>query len=198
MVKKQYSTIANFRGGDIYLWNDSISKPLIFSGPTDGDGDTTTTPDAPTTSGAQTHGAGLSSGDVNVSPVTSGVSKFIPLSVEGKKGYVTEEKLKFQLWANMISLMVTNFIETIKRSAINPNRQDVFTKDDIFKIKEFAGYGVECSGDGNVGFYKLELKFNECTSFVTKLPLGCRDRLVSANLMDFAIKYYSDYIDQTE
>ena len=95
-------------------------------------------------------------------------------------------------------MMVTNFIKTIKQSAINPNRQDVFTKDDIFKIKEFAGYGVACSGDGNVGFYKLEFKFNECTSFKTKLPLGCRDRLVSANLMDFAIKYYSDYIDQTE
>jgi len=55
-------TMQIFRGGDIYLWNNSISKPLIISGPTDGDGDTTTT------SGAQTHGAGLSSGDVNVSP----------------------------------------------------------------------------------------------------------------------------------
>ena len=187
-----------FGGGDIYLWNNSISKPLIFSGPTDGDGDTTTTPDAPTTSGAQTHGAGLSSGDVNVSPVTSGISKLIPLSVEGKKGNVTEEKLKFQLWANMISLIVTNFIKTIERSAIYPDRQNVFTKDDIFKIKEFTGYGVACSGDGIVGVYKLEFKFNKFTSFVTKLPLGCRDRLVSANLMDFTIKYYSNYIDQTK
>jgi len=94
MLKEQHTTIANFRGGDIYLWNNSISKPLIISGSTDGDGDTTTT------SGAQTHGAGLSSGDVNVFPVTSGISKLSSLSVEGKTGYVSAEKLKFQLWAN--------------------------------------------------------------------------------------------------
>ena len=168
--------------GDIYLWNKSISKPLIFSGPTDGDGDTTTTPDARTTSGAQTHGAGLSSGDVNVSPVTSGISKSSSLSIEGKTGYVSADKLKFQLWANMISLMVTNFIKTIQQSAIYPHSQNMFRKDDIFKIKEFTGYGVACSGDGMVGVYKLEL--------------GYRDRLVSASMMDFTIKYYSDYIDQ--
>lgn len=192
-VKHHYCEFSG--GGDIYLWKNSISKPLIFSVPTDGDGDTTTTPDSPTTSGAQTHGAGLSSGDVNVSPVTSGLSKMSSLSVEGKTAYVDAEKLKFQLWANMISLMVTNFIKTIKQSAIHPHSQNVFTKDDIFKIKEFVGYGMACSGDGMVGVYKLEYKFGKYTSFVTKLELGRRDRIVSANLMDYTIKYYSDYIE---
>ena len=55
---------------------------------------------------------------------------------------------------------------------------------------------MACAGDGMIGVYKLEFNFGKCTSFVTKLELGCRDRIVSANLMDYTIKYYSDYIDQ--
>lgn len=153
-------------GGDIYICNKNISTPLVFTaGETELD-----QPDEE-----------LSVGGGNVK-----VSQLSLLSIEGKKGNFSPEKLKYQLWANMITLVIGNFIK-----AVNPPiYQSLFTKHDLFKLNEFTGYGVACSGDGTVGVYKLEMKFGKVTSFVTKLELGCRNRLLAVNLIDFTLQYY--------
>ena len=69
-----------------------------------------------------------------------------------------------------------------------------FTKRDLFQLNQFTGYGLACGGDGTVGMYKLEMKFDdEITSFVTKLNLATFDRLLAANVIDFALHYYLDH-----
>jgi len=94
----------------------------------------------------------------------------------------------------MITLVIGNFIKAVN-PPINPS---LFTKHDLFKLKEFTGYGVACSGDGMVGIYKLEMKFGNVTSFVTKLKLGCRDRPLAASLIDFALQYYERLMDKQQ
>ena len=88
----------------------------------------------------------------------------------------------------MISLIVGNFIKALDPSDDSPESQYLFTKHDLFKLNELTGYGVACSGDGMVGVYKLEMKFNKTTSFVTKLKLGYRDRSLAASLIDFTLR----------
>ena len=41
-----------------------------------------------------------------------------------------------------------------------------------------------------IGVYKLEMKFGDVTSFVTKLEIGYRDRLLAAKLIDHTLRYY--------
>lgn len=90
----------------------------------------------------------------------------------------------------MITLVIGNFIKAVNPRKSQPVNQSLFTKHDLFKLNEFTGYGVACSGDGMVGTYRLEMKFGKVTSFVTKLELGCRDRLLAASLIDFTSQYY--------
>ena len=52
---------------------------------------------------------------------------------------------------------------------------------------------MACSGDGMVGAYKLEIKFGENTSFVTKIQLGYRDRLQAAGLIEFILQYHQEW-----
>ena len=69
--------------------------------------------------------------------------------------------------------------------AIDPDSDNQFTKDDLLEIDELTGYGVACSRDGMIGVYKLEMKFGDVASFVTKLEIGYRDKLLAARLIDY-------------
>lgn len=168
-------------GGDIYICNKNISTPLVFTSPTAGE----------TELAQPDEGSSVGGGGVKVSPVTYGTSKLSSLSIEGKKGSISSMKLKHQLWANMITVIIGNFIKAVNPPKSQPVNQSLFTKHDLFKLNEFTGYGVACSGDGMVGIYKAEIKFGKVTSFVTKLELGCRNRLLAASLIDFTLQYYS-------
>ena len=125
---------------------------------------------------------------MNVSPLKLGTSRLCTLSIEGKKGSTDFEKLKYQLWADTIVLVVDNFKKTIV-APINKS----FTKRDLFQLNEFTGYGCACGGDGAVGMYKLEMNFDEVTSFVTKLKMARFERLLPANVIDLALHYYLDH-----
>ena len=92
----------------------------------------------------------------------------------------------------MVIVAVANFMAAIKPS-IEPSANQSFTKNDLLKLKRLAGYGMACSGDGMVGAYKLQMKFGEITSFVTKIPLGYRGRLQAAGMIDFMIQYHQKW-----
>ena len=87
------------------------------------------------------------------------------------------DKLKYQLWANMIVIAVKKFKDSLQ----------LCTKEEILALKQLLGYGMVCGGDGSIGVYKLEMRFGQNTAIVTKIELGARERLTAAALMDFNI-----------
>jgi len=52
----------------------------------------------------------------SVSPLSSGSSKLLSLCIEGKKDHYDKVKLKYQLWANMIVVATTEFMNSVKNS----------------------------------------------------------------------------------
>ena len=150
-------------GGDIYVYA-AKSPPLVFVSPEDAEED-------------EEEDAKCDESIHKVSPVSKGGSKLYALSIEAKKAYANSLKLKHQLWADMISLAVFNFMVAVDPYADICNRS---TKQDLLQIDELTGYGVACAGDGLIGVYKLEMKFGNVTSLITKLEIGHRDRLLAA------------------
>ena len=52
-------------------------------------------------------------------------------------------------------------------------------------VKKITGYGISYTGLGHIGFYKLEMTFNENTTvIITKLPLSQRPQQYAAAIMD--------------
>ena len=153
-------------GGDLCI-DKPAAAPLVFladnSPPPD---------DVPQSS--EDAGNTLSS---NTSPPTPGTCKLASFTIEGKKD---EEKLKYQLWANVIVATVDSFIERIED----------FTTENILGVEELRGYGMACTGSGVIGVYKVEMKFNDPSRFVTKIPIGTRERLYTAGIMDYTLNYY--------
>lgn len=80
----------------------------------------------------------------------------------------------------MFIATVEKFVEAIS----------VFTEQNILEVEKLIGYGIACTGNGIFGVYKLEMKFNECTRFVTKVEIGNRDRLPVAVIIDLGLDYY--------
>ena len=173
-------------GGDFYITKD-ISSVLVFAVPTDENspGTDKDSPDTDKDSPATESAPEGSSQSSKVSPKVPGESKLVSFNIEGKKDSCNIQQLKFQLWANMIILTVTKFKESLK----------LFTKQQLLELVQFTGYGMACGGDGIVGVFKLEMNINTGeTTFVTKIPLGYRDRLQAARLMDFTFQYYKQII----
>ena len=165
-------------GGDIYIQNKNIGALVFISA-------AEKTPD---------EGLSVGGGNKKGSPLAHATSKLCSLSIEGKKG-ISADKIKYQLWANMITRVIERFITSVDP----PEGQSVnqlFTKDDLFKLKEFIGYGVACAGDGMVGVYKLEMKLGKPTLFITKLKLGSRERLLAAGLIDFTLHHFLSHLQQ--
>ena len=173
-------------GGDIFISRKDVSVPLVFVSPavakmTGPDEAPNEAPNEPSVV------------KLRVSPLHQGESKLASLSIEAKKGNPNSTKLRCQLWANMVILTVTNFM-----NAICPDQSSTkMSKTDLLRIKQVTGYGMACSGDGMVGAYKVEMKFDEITSFITKLELGSRERLKAAELMDFILTYYAEWPGST-
>ena len=169
-------------GGDVYISKTNVSVPLVFVSSTV---EESTEPAEESTESDEK--SSVVDGNVHVSPLAHGDSRLASLIIEGGKGSCDSEKLKYQLWANMVVLAIANFMEAIKPSAKS------FTKADLLKLEQLTGYGMACSGDGMVGAYKLEMKFGEYTAFVTKIQLGYRDRIQAAGLMDFILRYHKEW-----
>ena len=147
-----------FSGGGDLCVTKNVAPPLVIVSPTD-EVDTTTALDQ-----------GTSGGDMPSSGTSGG-------------GIDNLDKLKFQLWANMILIAVKKFKDSLP----------LCTKKDILELKQLVGYGMACGGDGTIGVYKLQMRFGQSTVIETKIELGARERLTAAALMDFTLQYYNMY-----
>ena len=153
-----------FSGGGDLCVTKNVAPPLVIVSSTD-EVDTTTALDQ-----------GTSGGDMPSSGTLGG-------GIEGKKHSPNLDKLKFQLWANMILIAVKKFKDSLP----------LCTKKDILELKQLVGYGMACGGDGTIGVYKLQMRFGQSTVIETKIELGARERLTAAALMDFTLQYYNMY-----
>lgn len=104
-----------FSGGETYTSLNVSTQPFSFSWSYSDKINDEEDEDASTlTASTSSPPTGNSSGPPgNVSPVSHGTSRLTVLSIEGKKGSVIIEKLKHQLWANMVIATVDKFIEAI-------------------------------------------------------------------------------------
>lgn len=124
--------------------------------------------------------------DQEISPKRKGTCTSTTLSVEGKGGNFDPVSLKYQLWANMVIASVSRFVKRIA----------VFNENDILTVDQIAGYGICYTGNGHVGFYKLEMRFNERTKIITKLAISHRSTVYAAVLVDYFLDYYFKKLDQ--
>ena len=79
-------------------------------------------------------------GNEKVFPLAHGTSKLSLLSIEGKKGSIPSAKLKYQLWANMITLVIGRFITAVdppKGQSVN----QLFTKHIFLNSMNLQGMG---------------------------------------------------------
>ena len=104
------------------------------------------------------------------------------LIIETKKVDCSDESLRCQLFANTILTCITTFLNKCKEKKCNA----AFIKD----VKQISGYGVAYTGMGCVGFYKLQIKFDEVMEFEEKIPLAQYRQPDSAAIVDFAIDYF--------
>ena len=154
-------------GGDFYV-TKAVTPPLVIVSPTEV---ATITADQSTS---------ISDMPSKLSPVSMGQSKLASLHIEAKQGAVDLDRLKYQLWADMIVGTVNKFVKSLKR----------FTIKDLVALEQLSGFGMACCGDGTFGVYKLEMVFGHSTVIVAKVELGARERLTTAALMDFTLQYY--------
>ena len=117
--------------------------------------------------------------DEETSPVRVGMSKSTTLSIECKKGDHEHDKLKYQLFANMVIASVTRFVCNLPS----------FTDAELGILTSFGGYGIAYTGSGDVGCFKLIMKFGQPTEIITKLKLEQRDRLNAASRVDSLLDY---------
>lgn len=140
-------------------------------------------------SGLQTlvvQGKNNEEGDGGLSPISDGTAATTTLSVEGKKSDYSYEKLKYQLFANIVRASIVKFINSMKR----------FDEKSIEDVKIITGYGASYTGFGDIGFYKLEMNFNQNTMIITKLELNRRPQQYAAAIMDFILDYFFKKLNQ--
>ena len=119
------------------------------------------------------------SSDEERSPVHVGTSKSTALSIECKKGDHEYDKLKYQLFANMVIASVTRFVDSL------PD----FTDADLRALTSLGGHGIAYTGIGDVGCFKLTMKFGQPTKIITKLKLDRRDPQNAASRVDSLLDY---------
>jgi len=104
--------------------------------------------------------------------------------LRGKNNF-DKTKHKYQLWANMIVVVVRRFINAVQS----------FDKTKLLNLKVLTGYGMACAGDGTVGVYKLEIDMTDSKiTFITKLDIGRHQLLRAAELIDYSLAYYKKII----
>jgi len=187
-------------GGDLCVAKSDTGLPLVYLGSTEIDDleaaetdnlDATETDNLEAT---ETVPASTSSPPTSptvstkFSPLSYGTPKFASLVIEGKKGDFSSDTLKHQLWANMIVATVGNFTDAIV--------SERFTKQDLLKVKNLAGYGIACTGIGRVGMYKLEMNLIKgCTKFITKVPIRNHGQLNASLIMDYGLEQFISSVD---
>ena len=125
-------------------------------------------------------------GHGGLSPISDGTAASTTLSVEGKKGDYSYERLKYQLFANIVRASVVKFINSMKR----------FDEKSIEDVNIITGYGANYTGCGHIGFYKLEMTFNQNTTMITKLELSQRPQQYAAAIMDYILDYFFKKLNQ--
>ena len=116
------------------------------------------------------------------SPICKGTSASTTMSIEGKKDSCSYDKLKYQLFANMVVASVAKFIDKLEE----------YDEMSIVTIDRITGYGIAYTGFGDVGFFKLEMKFGEQTKVITKCELQQRPQQYAAALVDHLLDYFFD------
>ena len=172
-------------GGDVCVTaTKETSVPMvILASPDDTSEDPPQTND-PTTSKdlSPTESPSHKSAKPKLSPLVTGN---LAMVIEGKKFNFDKTKHKYQLWANMIVVVVRRFISTVES----------FDKTKLLNLKELNGYGMACAGDGTVGVYKLEIDMTDSKiTFVTKLDIGRHQILRAAEIIDYSLDYYKKII----
>ncbi|XP_065882461.1 uncharacterized protein [Dysidea avara] len=119
-------------------------------------------------------------------PVKSGSSSTTTLNIEVKNDCTNIEKLKYQLYANIVSASVSRFVEKLES----------FSENDLCDVKEITGYGIAYTNHGEVGFFKIVMKFHEQTTITTKIPIASRTRPTAASIVDDVLDYCVESIKQ--
>lgn len=122
----------------------------------------------------------------DVSPVYKGTLNSPTLSIECKKDAYPNNKLKYQLFANMMISAVTKFVQNLP----------FFTAKALKDLTTIEGYGIAYTGFGDVGSFKLIMKFGEPTRFTTKLKLERRYPHQAALRVDSLLDYYITKMDK--
>ena len=85
----------------------------------------------------------------------------------------------------MIMASVAKFLDTLQK----------YDETNIIVVDRIAGYGMAYTGFGDVGFFKLEMKFGEQTKIITKCQLKQRpQQYAAAALMDYLLDYFFEKI----
>ena len=124
--------------------------------------------------------------DGGLSPIYNGDSISTTISIEGKRGECSYEKLTYQLYANVVLASVTKFIDKLQS----------YNEEDIETVDKIQGYGIIYTGFGDVGFYKLRMTFGQPTTLTTKCKLAQLPQPYAAGLVDHLLDYYFKKLEQ--
>lgn len=125
--------------------------------------------------------------DEGLSPIYDGTSASTTISIEGKKSdNYSYEKLRYQLFANVILASITKFIDKMEK----------FDETTVEMVERITGYGIICTGIGDFGFYKLEMTFGKQTKLITRFELSQRPQPYTAALVDHVLDYFFKKLNQ--
>ena len=93
----------------------------------------------------------------------------------------SNESLKYQLFADVILNCVSNFMANVNE----------YSEDFIRSVDSVNGYGAAYTGNGLIGFYKVEIKFGHAVKMVTKLEMNRYQPPTSAAFLDSALEYFT-------
>lgn len=110
------------------------------------------------------------------------------LTIEGKKIGCDNKSLMYQLHANTILMCVSSFLNNCNEY------EEAFIRD----MEKLSAYGIGYTGLGQVGFYKLEIKFGHPMKFITKLELKRRPEPSAASFVDHALDYFFGKHEQSQ
>lgn len=103
------------------------------------------------------------------------------MAIEGKKGEENVEKLKYQLYANLIAATTSQFLKNIQHYTL----QDILSEN--FAL---VSYGIPYTGSGIVGFYKLKVTFIGPIEITARLKIKTRLKDIAAALVDHLYEIY--------
>ena len=125
--------------------------------------------------------------DLSLSPKNE-LEHISTMVIEGKKMDCNSEAIRNQLFANIILLCVTSFIDNLEKRKC--------CESFIRKMDQLSAYGIAYTGRGHIGFYKLQMKFFRPMEFVTKVKLALRPQPSAACYVDYVLDYFFKELEQ--